>query len=78
MWRSSRSIGAYFGVKGEALGTAVVLAREHERRGGRELPVAARFVGGVVEVPANATLVLARENDGSAERFTFHTEVRAD
>jgi hypothetical protein len=29
-------------------------------------------------VPATATLVLARENDGSAERFTFHTEVRAD
>ncbi|MGF7129592.1 pyrimidine operon attenuation protein/uracil phosphoribosyltransferase [Paraburkholderia sp. EB58] len=47
-------------------------------RGGRELPVGARFVGGVVEVPANATLVLARENNGDAERFTFHTEARAD
>src|SRR6266702_4772774 len=30
-------------------------------RGGRELPVAARFVGGVVQVPTEATLVLARE-----------------
>ncbi len=40
-------------------------------RGGRELPVAARFVGGVVEVPADATLVLAREDtDGSVSRFT--------
>jgi pyrimidine operon attenuation protein/uracil phosphoribosyltransferase len=46
-------------------------------RGGRELPVAARFVGGVVEVSAEATLVLARENTGG-EHFTFHTEVRAD
>ena len=46
-------------------------------RGGRELPVAARFVGGVVEVPSGANLVLARENDGG-ERFTFHTETRAD
>ena len=49
-------------------------------RGGRELPVAARFVGGVVNVPADATLVLARE-DGDAQaqaRFTFHTEARVD
>jgi pyrimidine operon attenuation protein / uracil phosphoribosyltransferase len=46
-------------------------------RGGRELPVAARFVGGVVEVPAEATLVLARESTGG-ERFTFHTEARSD
>ncbi|MFM0212273.1 bifunctional pyr operon transcriptional regulator/uracil phosphoribosyltransferase PyrR [Paraburkholderia sediminicola] len=49
-------------------------------RGGRELPVAARFVGGVVQVPADATLVLAREAgaaDGN-QRFTFHTEARLD
>jgi hypothetical protein len=41
-------------------------------RGGRELPVAARFVGGVVDVPANATLVLTRDDDGtlSVSRFT--------
>ena len=44
-------------------------------RGGRELPVAARFVGGVVEVPADATLVLARGED---QRLTFHTEARSD
>jgi pyrimidine operon attenuation protein/uracil phosphoribosyltransferase len=44
-------------------------------RGGRELPVAARFVGGVVDVPAEANLVLARANDGG-EHFTFHTEAR--
>jgi len=41
----------------------------------RELPVAARFVGGVVEVPADATLVLARGED---QRLTFHTEARSD
>jgi pyrimidine operon attenuation protein/uracil phosphoribosyltransferase len=44
-------------------------------RGGRELPVAARFVGGAVEVPADATLVLARSED---QRLTFHTEARTD
>ncbi|MBC8750380.1 pyrimidine operon attenuation protein/uracil phosphoribosyltransferase [Paraburkholderia sp. WC7.3g] len=48
-------------------------------RGGRELPVAARFVGGVVDVPADATLVLAREDDGAGgQRFSFHTEARVD
>ncbi|CAB3760087.1 bifunctional pyr operon transcriptional regulator/uracil phosphoribosyltransferase PyrR [Paraburkholderia humisilvae] len=48
-------------------------------RGGRELPVAARFVGGVVDVPADATLVLARHDEAAgAPRFTFHTEARAD
>ncbi|MFL9963433.1 bifunctional pyr operon transcriptional regulator/uracil phosphoribosyltransferase PyrR [Paraburkholderia sediminicola] len=52
-------------------------------RGGRELPVAARFVGGVVNVPADATLVLAREETGEAgsagyPRFTFRTEARVD
>jgi pyrimidine operon attenuation protein / uracil phosphoribosyltransferase len=40
-------------------------------RGGRELPVAARFVGGEVHVQAGATLVLARGGDG---RFAFHVE----
>ncbi|WP_144144829.1 bifunctional pyr operon transcriptional regulator/uracil phosphoribosyltransferase PyrR [Paraburkholderia sp. BCC1884] len=51
-------------------------------RGGRELPVAARFVGGMVTVPADATLVLAREQGaeagGAPARFTFHTEARVD
>ncbi|MFP3740058.1 phosphoribosyltransferase family protein, partial [Burkholderia sp. SIMBA_019] len=53
-------------------------------RGGRELPVAARFVGGVVNIPADATLVLARTDGGEAggapgsQRFTFHTETRVD
>jgi pyrimidine operon attenuation protein/uracil phosphoribosyltransferase len=49
-------------------------------RGGRELPVAARFVGGSVEVPANSTLVLARDEAAGADqpRFTFHTEARVD
>lgn len=53
-------------------------------RGGRELPVAARFVGGVVNIPADATLVLARSDDGETggapgqPRFTFHTEARVD
>jgi pyrimidine operon attenuation protein/uracil phosphoribosyltransferase len=55
-------------------------------RGGRELPVAARFVGGVVNVPADATLVLARAESGAAGAaaghgepcFTFHTEARVD
>ncbi|MDE1183008.1 bifunctional pyr operon transcriptional regulator/uracil phosphoribosyltransferase PyrR [Paraburkholderia sp.] len=40
-------------------------------RGGRELPFAARFRGGEVDVPAGATLVLARDDDG---RLSFHTE----
>ncbi|TDV14411.1 bifunctional pyr operon transcriptional regulator/uracil phosphoribosyltransferase PyrR [Paraburkholderia caballeronis] len=40
-------------------------------RGGRELPVAARFVGGVVDVPRGATLVLAHGDD---DRFAFHVE----
>jgi pyrimidine operon attenuation protein/uracil phosphoribosyltransferase len=53
-------------------------------RGGRELPVAARFVGGVVNIPADATLVLARSESVEAggalgqPRFTFHTEARVD
>ena len=48
-------------------------------RGGRELPVAARFVGGVVQVPADATLVLARdEQSADGPRFSFHTEARVD
>ena len=44
-------------------------------RGGRELPMAARFTGGVVDVPANATLVLARRDDGT---LAFTTEARTD
>jgi pyrimidine operon attenuation protein / uracil phosphoribosyltransferase len=41
--------------------------------------VAARFVGGVVDVPANATLVLAQQDDGAGgQRFSFHTEARVD
>jgi pyrimidine operon attenuation protein / uracil phosphoribosyltransferase len=48
-------------------------------RGGRELPVAARFVGGEVSIPADATLVLAREEGEEGQpRFTFHTEARVD
>ncbi|MGF6769040.1 pyrimidine operon attenuation protein/uracil phosphoribosyltransferase [Paraburkholderia sp. GAS199] len=49
-------------------------------RGGRELPVAARFVGGTVDVPAEATLVLARDEGGKtgSPQFTFHTEARVD
>ena len=44
-------------------------------RGGRELPVAARFTGGVVDVPANATLVLTQRDDGT---LAFTTEARTD
>ncbi|SOE69933.1 pyrimidine operon attenuation protein / uracil phosphoribosyltransferase [Burkholderia sp. D7] len=44
-------------------------------RGGRELPMAARFTGGVVNVPANANLVLTRRDDGA---LTFTTEARSD
>jgi pyrimidine operon attenuation protein / uracil phosphoribosyltransferase len=36
-------------------------------RGGRELPVAARFTGGVVDVPADTTLVLAQRADRTLE-----------
>jgi pyrimidine operon attenuation protein/uracil phosphoribosyltransferase len=42
-------------------------------RGGRELPVAARFVGGVVDVPPDATLVLTQLEDGT---LSFATEAR--
>ena len=44
-------------------------------RGGRELPVAARFTGGVVDVPADATLVLTQRDDGT---LAFATEARTD
>jgi pyrimidine operon attenuation protein/uracil phosphoribosyltransferase len=44
-------------------------------RGGRELPVAARFTGGVVDVPADATLVLTQRDGGT---LTFTTEARTD
>jgi pyrimidine operon attenuation protein / uracil phosphoribosyltransferase len=43
-------------------------------RGGRELPMAARFTGGVVDVAAGQDLVLAKQDDGT---FTFTTEARA-
>jgi pyrimidine operon attenuation protein / uracil phosphoribosyltransferase len=46
-------------------------------RGGRELPVAARFVGAVIDVPAGLNLVLARD-DSAEPRFTFHTEAREE
>ncbi|CAN7444975.1 bifunctional pyr operon transcriptional regulator/uracil phosphoribosyltransferase PyrR [Caballeronia sp. LjRoot31] len=44
-------------------------------RGGRELPMAARFTGGVVDVPANANLVLTQRDDGT---LAFTTEARTD
>jgi pyrimidine operon attenuation protein/uracil phosphoribosyltransferase len=44
-------------------------------RGGRELPMAARFTGGIVDVPANATLVLTQRDDGT---LAFTTEARTD
>ncbi|SDC65854.1 bifunctional pyr operon transcriptional regulator/uracil phosphoribosyltransferase PyrR [Paraburkholderia lycopersici] len=40
-------------------------------RGGRELPVSARFTGGAVSVGARETLVLVHGDDG---RFAFHVE----
>ena len=42
-------------------------------RGGRELPVAARFAGDTAAVSADASLVLERDADG---RFAFHVEPR--
>ncbi|OXH82588.1 bifunctional pyr operon transcriptional regulator/uracil phosphoribosyltransferase, partial [Burkholderia multivorans] len=42
-------------------------------RGGRELPVAARFAGGTLDVPAGATLVLARDDS----QFTLNVEAQA-
>ena len=44
-------------------------------RGGREMPIAARFVGGTVDVPANENLVLAKQDDGT---FAFTTEPRTN
>ncbi|MFT4505361.1 bifunctional pyr operon transcriptional regulator/uracil phosphoribosyltransferase PyrR [Caballeronia sp. 15711] len=44
-------------------------------RGGRELPMAARFTGGVVDIQANTNLVLTRHDDG---RLSFTTETRTD
>jgi pyrimidine operon attenuation protein / uracil phosphoribosyltransferase len=43
-------------------------------RGGREMPVAARFVGATVELAANESLVLSRREGGA---FVFTTETRA-
>ena len=49
-------------------------------RGGRELPIAARFVGAHAELADDATLVLMHEGEGESvdERFTFRTEPRTD
>lgn len=44
-------------------------------RGGRELPMAARFTGGVVDVSASANLVLTQRDDGT---LAFTTEARTD
>jgi len=44
-------------------------------RGGRELPVAARFTGGIVEIPATDTLVLSQGENGTLQ---FSTEARTD
>jgi pyrimidine operon attenuation protein / uracil phosphoribosyltransferase len=50
-------------------------------RGGRELPVSARFVGAETAVPAGSTLVLAREgddgDDGDQGRFAFRIDANA-
>jgi pyrimidine operon attenuation protein / uracil phosphoribosyltransferase len=43
-------------------------------RGGREMPVGARFTGGAVDVPAHENLVLRQREDGA---FEFVTEARA-
>jgi pyrimidine operon attenuation protein/uracil phosphoribosyltransferase len=42
-------------------------------RGGRELPIAARFVGQQLELPTDTDLVLSQSTGGALE---FHTEVR--
>jgi pyrimidine operon attenuation protein / uracil phosphoribosyltransferase len=44
-------------------------------RGGREMPIGARFTGGAVDIPASMSLVLARRDDNT---FTFTTEPRAN
>jgi pyrimidine operon attenuation protein / uracil phosphoribosyltransferase len=44
-------------------------------RGGRELPITARCVGGRVDLSDDTTLVLVREPD---MRFSFRTEPRSD
>lgn len=44
-------------------------------RGGRELPIAARFVGAAADLPADRTLVLGRHESGL---FEFHSETRTD
>jgi pyrimidine operon attenuation protein/uracil phosphoribosyltransferase len=54
---------------------AIELAVLAERSSGRELPIAARFVGGSVDISADVTLVLEREPD---MRFSFRTEPRSD
>jgi pyrimidine operon attenuation protein/uracil phosphoribosyltransferase len=54
--------------------SAVELAVLAERDG-RELPIAARFVGAHVPLDADARLVLARE---PGLHFSFRTETRAE
>jgi len=44
-------------------------------RGGRELPVAACFTGGIVDIPATDTLVLSQGENGTLQ---FSTEARTD
>ncbi|MCT9071005.1 bifunctional pyr operon transcriptional regulator/uracil phosphoribosyltransferase PyrR [Cupriavidus gilardii] len=43
-------------------------------RGGRELPIAADFVGERITLPRGTNLVLSREGEGAGIRFTFATE----
>ena len=42
-------------------------------RGGRELPIAAQFLGAAIEVPANAQIELARDVHGRLS-FTLHRD----
>ncbi|MGY8523747.1 bifunctional pyr operon transcriptional regulator/uracil phosphoribosyltransferase PyrR [Paracidovorax citrulli] len=46
-------------------------------RGGRQLPIAADFAAATLALPAQTTLVLSREGEGTATRFTFSTEAAA-
>lgn len=43
-------------------------------RGGRELPIAADFVGERITLPLGTNLVLSREGEGAGIRFSFATE----
>lgn len=46
-------------------------------RGGRELPFAADYAATSIELPEGKTLVLSRQGEGAATRFTFAMEARA-